>query len=212
MIDPGFKGGVGIVTGTNQGIGAAAARALADQGVFVFLAYLRLGPDDPGVQATGLASYAIARAQTGESVAEAIKGAGGRAAAWAADLADPSAVPDLFDRAEAALGPVEILINNADAWLGDTFLPEATDGFGRRLTPVTAETHEHCFHVNSRAAALLIAEFARRHVARGASWGRVVGLTSGGPFGFPEEVSYGAAKAAQENYTRAAATELAGYG
>src|SRR5436309_11580034 len=83
MIDPGIKGRVAIVTGANQGIGAAAARALADQGVAVFLTYLRLGPDDPGVQATGLASYAIARAQAGESVAEAIKGAGGRAAAWA---------------------------------------------------------------------------------------------------------------------------------
>jgi NAD(P)-dependent dehydrogenase (short-subunit alcohol dehydrogenase family) len=67
MIDPGIKGRVAIVTGANQGIGAAAARALADQGVAVFLTYLRLGSDDPGVQATGLASYAIARAQTGES-------------------------------------------------------------------------------------------------------------------------------------------------
>ena len=212
MIDPGIKGRVAIVTGANQGIGAAAACALADQGVAVFLTYLRLGPDDPGVQATGLPTYAIARAQAGEPVAEAIKEAGGRAAAWAADLADPSAVPELFDRAETALGPVEILINNADAWLGDTFLPEATDSFGRRLTPVTAETHEHCFHVNSRAAALLIAEFARRHVARGAAWGRIISLTTGGSGGFPREVSYGASKNALESHTVAAAWELGRYG
>jgi 3-oxoacyl-[acyl-carrier protein] reductase len=39
-----------------------------------------------------------------------------------------------------------------------------------------------------------------------------VGLTSGGPDGFPEEVSYGAAKAAQVNYTMAAAQELGGQG
>jgi len=45
-------------------------------------------------------------------------------------------------------------------------------------------------------ADLVIAEFARRHIARGATWGRIVGLTSGGPQGFPGEVSYGAAKAA----------------
>ena len=212
MIDPGIKGRVAIVTGANQGIGAAAARALAAQGVAVFLTYLRLGPDDPGVQATGLASYAIARAQAGESVAEVIKGAGGRAAAWAADLADPAAVAELFDRAEAALGPVEILINNADAWLGDTFLPKAIDRFGRRLTPVTAETHEHCFHVNSRAAALLIAEFARRHIARGSAWGRIISLTTGGAGGFPREVSYGASKNALESYTVAAAWELGRYG
>jgi len=41
---------------------------------------------------------------------------------------------------------------------------------------------------------------------------RIIGLTSGGPLGFPEEVSYGAAKAALENYTMSAALELAGRG
>jgi 3-oxoacyl-[acyl-carrier protein] reductase len=42
--------------------------------------------------------------------------------------------------------------------------------------------------------------------------GRIIGLTSGGDLGFPEEVSYGAAKAAQTNYTMAAALELAPFG
>jgi 3-oxoacyl-[acyl-carrier protein] reductase len=49
-------------------------------------------------------------------------------------------------------------------------------------------------------------------VARGATWGRIVGLTSGGQLGFPEEVSYGAAKAALENYAMSAALELAEFG
>jgi 3-oxoacyl-[acyl-carrier protein] reductase len=62
------------------------------------------------------------------------------------------------------------------------------------------------------AAALMISEFARRHIARGATWGRIIGLTSGGDLGFPEEVSYGAAKAAQTNYTMSAALELAQFG
>ena len=62
------------------------------------------------------------------------------------------------------------------------------------------------FGVDARAAALLIAEFARRHVARGGDWGRIIGLTSGVTNGFPEEVSYGAAKAAQVNFTLSAAT------
>ena len=61
-------------------------------------------------------------------------------------------------------------------------------------------------------SALMIAEFAKRHVARGDRWGRIIGLTSGGGLGFPEEVSYGAAKAAQENYTMSAAIELAPLG
>jgi 3-oxoacyl-[acyl-carrier protein] reductase len=58
----------------------------------------------------------------------------------------------------------------------------------------------------------MISEFAKRHIGRGATWGRIVGLTSGGPGGFAGEVSYGAAKAAQENVTMSAATELAAFG
>ena len=62
------------------------------------------------------------------------------------------------------------------------------------------------------APALMISEQARRHIARGATWGRIIGLTSGGDLGFLDEVSYGAAKAAQTNYTMSAALELAQYG
>ena len=68
------------------------------------------------------------------------------------------------------------------------------------------------FTVDAIGAALMISEFARRHIARQATWGRIIGLTSGGDLGFPEEVSYGAAKAAQENYTMSAAFELATFG
>ena len=53
-----------------------------------------------------------------------------------------------------------------------------------------------------------MAEFASRHAARAATWGRIICLTSGGAEGFPEEVSYGAAKAALESYTKSAAWEL----
>jgi 3-oxoacyl-[acyl-carrier protein] reductase len=107
---------------------------------------------------------------------------------------------------------VDILVNNATGWLADTFAPSATDRIGRSLQPVTADTWSRQFTVDAMAAALLIGEFARRHVARGAGWGRIIGLTSGGELGFPEEVSYGAAKAAQTNYTMSAALELAEYG
>src|SRR4029450_12481428 len=63
-----------------------------------------------------------------------------------------------------------------------------------------------------RASALMIGEYARRLARRGGTWGRLVGLTSGGASGFPGEVTYGAAKAAQVNYTMSAATELAELG
>jgi 3-oxoacyl-[acyl-carrier protein] reductase len=212
MIDPGLDGRVALVTGANQGIGAASARALAAQGVAVFLSYLRLDPAEHAGEAAYPPHYGQLRAATAEQVVEQIRRAGGAAASMEADLADPAVPGLLFDRAEAALGPVEILVNNASGWLADTFLPERHDRLGRPLRPVDAESHDRQFAVDARAPALLIAEFARRHIGRGASWGRIIGLTSGGPGGFPQEVSYGAAKAAQENYTMSAAQELGQYG
>ena len=129
-----------------------------------------------------------------------------------ADLSDPAVPAMLFDSAEEHLGPVDILVNNATGWLADTFTPSGTDGLGRSLQPVTAATWTQQFAVDAMGAALMISEFARRHIARQASWGRIIGLTSGGDLGFPEEVSYGAAKAAQVNYTMSAALELAPFG
>ena len=203
---------VALVTGANHGIGAATAKALAAQGVAVLCAYFRNehlgGLDDPSLPA----AYRATRLARADNVAQSVRAAGGKAAAMEADLSDASSVPALFDAAEAQLGPVTILVNNAAGWVGDTFVPEATNRFGMAQLPVSAQTIDQVFGVDARAAALLIAEFARRHVARDGEWGRIIGLTSGEANGFPEEASYGAAKAAQVNFTLTAATELARFG
>ncbi|GII80003.1 3-ketoacyl-ACP reductase [Sphaerisporangium rufum] len=212
MIDPRLDGRVALVTGANHGIGAAIAVALAGQGARVLITYKRLDAAEYAGDPAFPEQYGRLRAAGAGEVVARVRAAGGQAVAVEEDLADPAAPARLFDRAEAELGPVEILVNNASGWLGDTFLPDARDRFGRPLRPVDAAGHERLFAVDVRAPALLIAELARRHVARGAGWGRVIGLSSGGPDGFPEEVSYGAAKAAQENYTMSAAHELGRYG
>jgi 3-oxoacyl-[acyl-carrier protein] reductase len=200
---------VALVTGGNHGIGAAAARTLAARGARVLITYLRLTDAiDPGIPD----EYRRNRAADAEAVLALIRERGGRAIAVESDLADPATAARLFDVAESELGPVDILINNASGWLADTFVPATPDRLGRTNSRVSADTFDRQFAVDARAAAALIAEFASRHAARHATWGRIIGLTSGGPQGFPGEVSYGAAKAALENYTMSAAFELASAG
>jgi 3-oxoacyl-[acyl-carrier protein] reductase len=198
-----------IVTGANHGIGAATAQALARRGCSVLCTFLPLDdPPDPGTPQ----GYRDNRARDASAVIARITEEGGIAVAVDADLSDPATPALLFDTAEERLGPVDILVNNATGWLADTFAATAAGRLGRSLQPVTAATWTQQFAVDTMGAALMISEFARRHVARQATWGRIIGLTSGGDLGFPEEVSYGAAKAAQVNYTMSAAFELAKFG
>jgi 3-oxoacyl-[acyl-carrier protein] reductase len=205
----GLRSHVALVTGANHGIGAATAKTLAARGAAVVLAYLRI--PDPGDR-HGPKLYRTNRESGAEKVLEAIKGLGGSGVAIEADLTSSDTPGRLFDAAEAASGPVDILINNASGWVADTFSPTPKDRWGHQQKRVSAETIDSQFGVDARSSALLIAEFARRHAARAGNWGRIVGLTSGGQAGFPNEVSYGAAKAALENYTMSAAFELAALG
>lgn len=172
----------------------------------MLVAYLRgRVADDDGTPEL----YQQNRMTDGAAVAAHINAAGGTAIAIEADLLDDGAPRMLFDAAEAELGPVDIVINNATGWAsGDSFTAGITDGAGRTAPGVTSTLFDTTFGVDARAGALMIAEFSCRLIARDGTWGRIVGLTSGGPNGFPSEVTYGAAKAALENYTMSAALEL----
>ena len=225
MIDPGLQNKVVLVTGANNpyGIGAAIAEAFAAQGAAIFMTYLRTRPEEFGIDAATAAEattpsepfYRARNAEAPDTVLDRLREHAVRIGSAEIDLADPQAIPGLFDRVEEALGPVDILINNAAHSEPDDFVSFASpqeDWAGRLRPTVDARSHDRHFAVNSRAVALLMAEYARRHVSRGAVWGRVVNISTAGADCFPGEVSYGASKAALESYSRSAAKELARYG
>ncbi|UCG59553.1 MAG: SDR family oxidoreductase [Phycisphaerales bacterium] len=227
MIDTGLKDKVVIVTGANHGIGAGIAAAFAKQRAKVLINYYRFAGEGQGdiseaeaerATTPGRAYYYKMQTKSADDVVEAIRDSGGECCAVEADLANPDNIGALFDQAAERFGEVDILVNNAAYSSCDTFVPESelqeqplfADQFPK--VTVTAESHDRHFDVNSRAVALMMAEFAKRHIARKATRGRIINISSDGAPGYSEVVSYYASKYAAESYTRAAAVELGPYG
>jgi 3-oxoacyl-[acyl-carrier protein] reductase len=167
-----------LITGSSRGIGAAAAHALAARGLRVAVH----------------ASADVARAR---AVAEALPGDGH--AAVAGDLTEPAAVQRFVDEAAAALGGLDVLVNNAGVWLN-----AATDGELEAWREVWRTT----LAVNLVGAA--DASFCALRHFRAAGGGRIVNVTSRGAFrGEPVALPYGASKAGLNAFGQSLAVALA---
>ncbi len=225
MIDPKLENKIAIITGSNNpyGIGAHIAKAFVLQKVKVFLHYYRSSVDKPVPVSDGSVKgesfYLSQQAKSPDEILETIHQMGGQVEVWEADLSLPSNIPQLFENAEAAFGHVNILVNNAAYWEADTFLPSPKDVVNKFVEAwtsapgqINASGFDRIFAVNTRAVALMMAEFGRRHINAGTSWGRIINISTDGAYCFPSEISYGASKLAMEGYTRSAAKELGQYG
>lgn len=93
QLDRSIDGRVAVVTGAASGMGRATAHLLADLGAHVACV------DRDGAGAT--------------STAQEISDAGATALAVTADLADPTAPAAAVEAARSALGPIDLLVNNA---------------------------------------------------------------------------------------------------
>jgi 3-oxoacyl-[acyl-carrier protein] reductase len=167
---------VAIVTGSSRGIGAAIVERLGRDGYAVVINY-------------------AGNAGEANALREKIEGAGGIALAAQADVSDPQAVVRMFDATQAALGGVDVLVNNA----GIMRLATLADGDDALIDSQLA--------INLKGSILAMREAARRL----RDGGRIINLSSSivGRYE-PTYAVYAATKAGVEAMTHILAKELRG--
>jgi len=171
-----------VVTGGSRGIGAATARLAAAQGYAVCINYLR-------------------NEAAAASVVRDITEGGGTAIAVAADVGREADVVRLFERVDAALGPVPALVNNAGIL-----------EHHKRVEQMDAARLARVFATNVIGSFLCAREAVRRMSPRhGGSGGAIVNVSSAASrLGSPNEfVDYAAAKGAIDTFTIGLAKEVA---
>jgi len=172
-----LKGRVALVTGASGGLGLRFAEVLAANGASVAL---------------------VARRADKLNAAKArIEKAGGKALAIEADVLDRAAMNRAFDQAEAALGAVTCLINNAGV------------AHSTRATDLTEEEWRRIVGTNLDAVFFWAQEGARR-MLKANTKGAIVNIASVLGFGVSKgTIAYATAKAGVIQMTKALGLELA---
>jgi 3-oxoacyl-[acyl-carrier protein] reductase len=170
-------GRVAVVTGGGRGIGRAVALRLAYEGADVAISYR-------------------SNDTAAEEVAEEVRAAGARCEIFKGDVASPEDVDTLFKGAGEALGPVEILVNNAGLTRDNLMMRMKESEFDEVLRTNLKGTY-------------LCTRAALRPMIR-ARWGRIVNVSSVvGLVGNAGQANYAASKAGIIGFTKSVAREVA---
>jgi NAD(P)-dependent dehydrogenase (short-subunit alcohol dehydrogenase family) len=169
-----------LITGASQGLGRQFARVLSAHG----------------------AAVALAARQTAKlkSLEEEIRSLGGRAAAVAMDVTDTASIANAIDAAEAALGPISVLINNAGIAIEKLAVDQSEADW------------DAVIGANLKGAYFAATEMARRMIARKQE-GNIVNIASVLGIGVMKFLSpYTISKAGIIQATKVLALELAANG
>ena len=172
-----LEGKVALVTGAQQGIGRAIAVALARDGADVGVNFL----DD---------------AAAAEKVAGEIRGLGRRAVTVQGDVSQTASVQGMVKTVVDALGPPDVLVNNAGVFPRASFLE------------LQEREWDHVLGINLKGSFLCAQAVARALVAAGRP-GAIVNISSSAVRGDPRGVHYSSSKAGVVGLTRAMALALA---
>jgi len=172
-----LSGHTALVTGGTRGIGKAIAARLAFGGANVAI---------------------VSRSTDGGAVVAELERLGVRAVAVNADVSDPDAVRRMVDTVREALGPIDILVNNAAI---------ADSGY-RNAWELTAESWDRMLSVNLGGVQYICAAVLPQMLAKG--WGRIVNIAStSGISGGTSGAHYAASKGGVIALSKALSRELA---
>jgi 3-oxoacyl-[acyl-carrier protein] reductase len=175
-----LAGKVAIVTGGSQGIGAAIAKRYAEEGARV-------------------AIVNHAHPERAAAVVDAIRAAGGTAAAFPADLRRIDDIEPMVAAVAERLGPADILVNNAAIFVATPL--EETD----------EATWDHLMELNLKGAFFAVKAVVPAMKARGR--GKIINISSIAGFGaFPNSTAYCVTKGGLNLMTKALCLELARFG
>ena len=170
-------GRVAVVTGGGRGIGRAVALRLAYEGADLAISYR-------------------SNDTAAEEMAEEVRAAGAQCEIFKGDVASPEDVDALFKGAGEALGPVEILVNNAGLTRDNLMMRMKESEFDEVLRTNLKGTY-------------LCTRAALRPMIR-ARWGRIVNVSSVvGLVGNAGQANYAASKAGIIGFTKSVAREVA---
>lgn len=178
-MDLGLDGRTVLVTGGARGIGYAIGALLLAEGAKVAVADI----DADGAR----------------EAADKLGAAGGTVVALGGDVSDPAAAATLVADAERAIGPLDVLVNNAGLWIVKPFTDTGPQDWAREFAVNT-------YGVLNMTHAALPGMIERR-------WGSIVTITSeAGRVGEPRTAVYSAAKAAVIGFSKALAKEVGRHG
>jgi 3-oxoacyl-[acyl-carrier protein] reductase len=167
-----------LISGGSSGIGLAAARRFLEEGCRVFLCGLDAAEVDQAV--SGLAGH-------------------GEVSGIACDVSREADVARMVDAAEAALGRVDVLANNAGTSMRSPFLE------------ISPQDWDHIIAVNLRGMFLVSQAVGRRMARHGA--GVIINMSStNGIAGEEDYAHYNASKGGVLLLTKSMAVELGGLG